>query len=129
MRNSTSSHVQKPEVSSKCSSSVKSVMPIQLRNSEKTPKSKNNAMDSSNKRRSYTTSLHMSINFASFSVETQKATSPGPPKIAKSRLIRAPVKKYKNSLHPQTSTRVLYFWSLFSFPSLGYLFSLSRSLM
>ncbi|KAI3467648.1 hypothetical protein Pfo_024311 [Paulownia fortunei] len=115
MRNSPSLSEKKPEVSSsklltdggapKCAPSVKPIMPVQLRNSEKTPDSKNNAMDSSNKRRSYTTSLHMSINFASCSGQTQKATSPGLPKIANSRIIRAPAKKYKNSMLPQTSTR------------------------
>lgn len=120
MRNSASSE-KKPEVSSsklltngasKCAPSVKPIMPVQLRNSDKTPDSKNNAMDSSNKRRSYITSLHMSINFASCSSATQKNTSPGLPKIENSRITRAPAKKYKNSMFPQTSSRVLYFCSL-----------------
>ncbi|KAL7093857.1 hypothetical protein ACP275_11G065500 [Erythranthe tilingii] len=81
------------------------IMPVQLKNSEKTPHSKSNVKDSSNKRRSYTTSLHMSINFASCSGETRKVESPIVPKIANATLVRAPAKKYKNNLLPQTSTR------------------------
>ncbi|KAK6160325.1 hypothetical protein DH2020_003706 [Rehmannia glutinosa] len=111
-RNSASLSEKKSEVSSsklsttsKCATFVKPIMPIQLKNSIKTPDSKKNAMDSSNKRRSYTTSLHMSINFDSCSGETRKATSPGLPKTANPRLVRAPAKKYKNSMLPQTSTR------------------------
>ncbi|KAL6567881.1 hypothetical protein OROGR_001549 [Orobanche gracilis] len=79
------------------------MIPRQIRNKVKTQDSKRTDMESSNKRRSYTASLHMSINFASCS---QKATSPGLPKIvSNSRLIRVPSKKYKNSMIPQTSTR------------------------
>ncbi|KAL0357817.1 UNVERIFIED_CONTAM: protein WVD2-like 7 [Sesamum calycinum] len=82
------------------------IMPVQLPNSEKTPDSKNNARDSSNKRRSYTTSLHISINFASCSSENKKAASPGVPNIANLRhVVRAPAKKYKNSKLLQTSNR------------------------
>ncbi|KAL7135007.1 hypothetical protein ABFS83_11G064100 [Erythranthe nasuta] len=81
------------------------IMPVQLKNSEKTPHSKSNVKDLSNKRRSYTTSLHMSINFASCSGETRKVESPIMTKIANATLVRAPAKKYKNNLPPQTSTR------------------------
>ncbi|KAL0385416.1 UNVERIFIED_CONTAM: protein WVD2-like 7 [Sesamum radiatum] len=87
MRNSVLSSETNSEVSSselltnegdsKSPPSDRWIMPVQLPNSEKTPDSKNNARDSSNKRRSYTTSLHISINFASCSSENQKAASPG----------------------------------------------------
>ncbi|KAK4429732.1 protein WVD2-like 7 [Sesamum alatum] len=116
MTNSALSSEMKPEVSSselltnesdaKSPPSDRWIMPVQLPNSEKTPDSKNNARDSSNKRRSYTTSLHISINFASCSSENQKAASPGVPKIANLRnVVRAPAKKYKNSKLLQTSNR------------------------
>lgn len=84
-------------------------VPIQLKNSDsdKSPESKRNSTDSSNKRRSHTTSLHMSINFASCSGVTQKDKSLGLPKIETSRMVRAPAKKYKNSALPHTSTRVM----------------------
>ncbi|KAL0336028.1 UNVERIFIED_CONTAM: protein WVD2-like 7 [Sesamum radiatum] len=87
VRDSTLSSVMNSEVSSselltndgdsKSPASDRWIMPVQLPNSEKTPDSKNNARDSSNKRRSYTTSLHISINFASCSSENKKAASPG----------------------------------------------------
>ncbi|KAL0364268.1 UNVERIFIED_CONTAM: protein WVD2-like 7 [Sesamum angustifolium] len=116
VRDSTLSSVTNSEVSSselltndgdsKSSASDRWIMPVQLPNSEKTPDSKNNARDSSNKRRSYTTSLHISINFASCSSENKKAASPGVPKIANLRhVVRAPAKKYKNSKLLQTSNR------------------------
>ncbi|KAL0421500.1 UNVERIFIED_CONTAM: protein WVD2-like 7 [Sesamum latifolium] len=116
MRNSALSSETNSEVSSselltndgdsKSPPSDRWIMPVQLPNSEKTPDSKNNARDSSNKRRSYTTSLHISINFASCSSENQKAASPGVPKIANLRhVVRAPAKKYKNSKLLQTSNR------------------------
>ncbi|XP_057776866.1 protein WVD2-like 7 [Salvia miltiorrhiza] len=91
-------------VGCKCSPSVEPIIPVQLKNSEKSPESKRNSTDSSNKRRSYLTSLHMSINLASRSGATQNDISSGLPKIENSRVIRAPAKKYKNS-SPQTSTR------------------------
>ncbi|KAG8365965.1 hypothetical protein BUALT_Bualt17G0026800 [Buddleja alternifolia] len=85
-RNSVSPREKKPEVSSsklltnggasKHVPSIKPTMPVRLRNSDKTPTSKNNARDLSNKRRSNATPLHMSINFASCSGETRKPTSP-----------------------------------------------------
>lgn len=101
-----------PDVSStkllnkgRCPPSVKPMVPVQLKNSDKSPESKNNAMDSSNKRRSYRTSLNVSINFTSCSDETQKDISSCLPKIENSKITRAPAKKYKNSVLPQTSTR------------------------
>ncbi|XP_011086717.1 protein WVD2-like 7 [Sesamum indicum] len=116
MRNSTLSTETNSEVSSSelltndgdsdSPPSDRWIMPVQLPNSEKTPDSKNNARDSSNKRRSYTTSLHISINFASCSSENQKAASPRVPKIANlGHVVRAPAKKYKNSKLLQTSNR------------------------
>ncbi|KAL6547478.1 hypothetical protein OROMI_023199 [Orobanche minor] len=79
------------------------IIPREIRNRVKTQDSKKTDIESSNKKRSYMASLHMSINSASCS---QKATSPGLPKIVlNSRLIGDPAKKYKNSRVPQTSTR------------------------
>lgn len=94
----------------KCPSSV----PIQLKNSDSDDslESKCSSTDSSNKRRSHTTSLHMSINFPSCSAVTQKDKSLGLPKIETSRVVRAPAKKYKNSALPQTSTGVMYLCSV-----------------
>ncbi|KAL3835641.1 hypothetical protein ACJIZ3_010377 [Penstemon smallii] len=83
----------------------KPIMPLQIRNSENTtPDGKKNAKELSNKRKSNSTSLHMSINFG----ETRKATSPGLPKLTNSRLIRTttPVEKSKTGTLPQTSTKV-----------------------
>ncbi|GFP96068.1 hypothetical protein PHJA_001750900 [Phtheirospermum japonicum] len=104
-RNSESLSEKDPEVSSKCVSPVKPIMPSQIKNSvNKTPNSRKIYVESSNKRRSYITSLHTSISFASSSQKS--ATSPGLPKIvANPRLVRAPAKKYKNNTVPQTSTR------------------------
>ncbi|KAK4381962.1 protein WVD2-like 7 [Sesamum angolense] len=102
----SSSELLTKDGDSKSPASDRWIMPVQLPNSEKTPDSKNNATDSSNKRRSYTTSLHISINFASCSSENKKAASPGVPKIANLRhVVRAPAKKYKNSKLLQTSNR------------------------
>ncbi|KAK6139170.1 hypothetical protein DH2020_027091 [Rehmannia glutinosa] len=111
-RNSASLSEKKSEVSSsklsttsKCATFVKPIMPIQLKNSIKTPDSKKNAMDSSNKRRSYTTSLHMSINFDSCSGETRKATSPGLPKTANPRLASVNGKYKHHSATPPAENR------------------------
>ncbi|KAH6798723.1 hypothetical protein C2S51_035207 [Perilla frutescens var. frutescens] len=101
----SSSKLLTKEGASKCPPFVKPIVPVQLKNSDKTPESNRKSTDSSNKRRSYTTSLHMSINFAPCSDATQKNVSSGLPKIENSRIIRAPAKKYKNSVLPQTSTR------------------------
>lgn len=108
-----------PEVSSsklltkgKCPPSVKPMMPVQLKKNDKSPESKHSAMNSCNKRRSYRTSLSVSINFTSCSDETQKDISSGLPKIENSKITRAPAKKYKNSVIPQTSTRVMYLYSV-----------------
>lgn len=91
--------------------SMEPAVPVQLKNGDKSPESKRNSTDSSNKRRSYITSLHMSISLASCSGVTQKDISSGLPKIGNSKTIRAPAKKYKNSTLPQTS-RVMYLCSV-----------------
>ncbi|XP_042057779.1 protein WVD2-like 7 [Salvia splendens] len=86
--------------------SVEPIVPDQANNSDKSPpESKRSSSGSSNKRRSYMTSLHMSINLASCPGMTQNDTSSGLPKIENPKVIRAPAKKYKNSALPQTSTR------------------------
>ncbi|KAL3649845.1 hypothetical protein CASFOL_006248 [Castilleja foliolosa] len=106
-RNSESLSEKDTKVSSKCvpPPPVKQITPSQIKNSvKKTSNSKKIYVESSNKRRSYITSLHTSINFASSSQKS--ATSPGLSKVvANPRLVRDPVKKYKNSTVPQTSTR------------------------
>ncbi|KAL1565247.1 protein WVD2-like 7 isoform X2 [Salvia divinorum] len=86
--------------------SVEPIVPDQAKNSDKSPpESKRSSTGSSNKRRSYMTSLHMSINLASCPGVTQNDASSCLPKIENPKVIRAPAKKYKNSTLPQTSTR------------------------
>ncbi|KAL8546640.1 hypothetical protein ACS0TY_006384 [Phlomoides rotata] len=99
---SLSSSEKKPQVSSERASPVKAIKPVQLKNSEKTPQSKSKSMDSSNKRRSYTTSLQMPTNFGPCSGVSQKDKSKALPNVENSRIVRAPTKKYKNSVFPST---------------------------
>ncbi|XP_051116381.1 protein WVD2-like 7 [Andrographis paniculata] len=116
--NSELSKEKEPEVSSmvlkidsvpKCvpSPTVKCIiLPVQLKNSEKTPDSKYIATDAGSKRRSYTTSLHMSINLGSCLGDTQKPTIQGRPKNNATSLStsRAPARRFKDSRRTQTST-------------------------